>query len=247
MKSLIGKLIERRIPQYLLVYIGVAWGLMQFTQLIVDVFLFSPHWTKVVIFATFMLWPCYLLVVFRHGRPGADTWGLPEKVGVPANLLVAFAVLFFVFRSEDLGAATTSVTVADETGNLVERRVPKQEFRKRMVLFDLDADALADDDVWLTSFVPHAVYVDMMGDDFLDPLGRDQFLEKLRRSGYPQMRDVPLALKREIAEELHADWIVSGTIGKAGQQYVATVSLHAAGDGARAAEDSYTSTTSSIS
>ena len=239
MKNLIGRLLERRIPQYVLVYIGVAWGSMEFTKLIVDVFLFSPHWTKVVILATFMLWPSYLLVVYRHGRPGADSWDLADKVAVPANVLVVGAALFFMFRGEDLGAATTSITVADETGNLVEREVPKQEFRKRTVLFDFDADALADDDLWLTSFVPHAVYIDTLGDDFIDPVGPDQFIEKLRRSGFPQLRNVPLALKREIADELHADWIFFGTIGKAGEQYTATVSLHAAGDGDRVAEDSY--------
>ena len=55
MKDLVGKLLERRIPQYLVVYVGVAWGIMQFTQLIVDVFLFSPHWTKIAIFASAML------------------------------------------------------------------------------------------------------------------------------------------------------------------------------------------------
>ncbi|HEX7237965.1 MAG TPA: tetratricopeptide repeat protein [Gammaproteobacteria bacterium] len=239
MNNLVGKLVERRIPQYLLVYIGVAWGLMQFTQLIVDVFLFSPHWTKIAIFATFMLWPSYLLVVYRHGRPGTDAWGLPEKIGIPANLLFVFGVLFFMFRTEDLGAATTSVTVADETGTVVERKVAKQEFRKRTVLFDFDSDALADDDLWLTGFVPDAVYMDMLGDDFLDPVGPNQFVEKLRRAGYRNLRNVPLALKREIAEELHADWIFSGKIGKAGEQYTATVTLHSAGDGGRAAEDVY--------
>jgi hypothetical protein len=194
MKDVVGKLLERRIPQYLVVYIGVAWGIMQFTQLIVDVFLFSPHWTKVAIFATLMLWPAYLLVVYRHGRPGTDSWGLPEKIGIPANLLLAFGVLFFLFRTEDLGAATTSITVADEAGNVVERKVPKQEFRKRTVLFDFDADRLADDDLWLTGFVPDAVYIDMLGDDFFAPVGPNQFREKLRRSGYPNLRGVPLAL-----------------------------------------------------
>jgi tetratricopeptide (TPR) repeat protein len=239
MKDVIARLFERRILQYAVVYIGVAWGLMQFTQFIVGVFLFSPHWTKVAIFAALMLWPCYLLVVYRHARPGADSWGLPEKIGIPANLLIAFVVLFFMFRGEDLGAATTSITVADETGNVVEREVVKQEFRKRIVLFDFDADALADDDLWLTGLISDAVYYDTLGDDFVDAIGPNQFLEKLRRSGYPQLRNVPLALKREIADELHADWIFSGTIGKAGEQYTATVSLHSAGDGGRVAEDSY--------
>src|SRR5262245_54555269 len=239
MSNLVGRLLERRIPQFLVVYIGVAWGIMQFTQMIVDVFLFSPHWTKIAIFATFMLWPSYLLVVYRHGRPGTDAWGLPEKIGIPANLLLAFAVLFFMFRTEDLGAATTSVTVADETGNVVERQVAKQEFRKRTVLFDFDADTLADDDLWLTGFVPDAVYVDMLGDDFLDPVGPNQFVEKLRRAGYSNLRNVPLALKREIADDLHANWIFSGSTGKVGEQYTATVSLHAAGDGGSVAEDTY--------
>jgi len=239
MQNLVGKLLERRIAQFLVVYIGVAWGIMQFTQMIVDVFLFSPHWTKIAIFATFMLWPSYLLVVYRHGRPGTDAWGLPEKIGIPANLLLAFAVLFFTFRTEDLGAATTSVTVADETGNIVERQIPKQVFRKRTVLFDFDADALADEDLWLTSFIPEAVYVDMLGDDFLDPVSADQFVEKLRRAGYSNLRNVPLALKREIADDLHAEWIFSGTIGKVGAQYTATVGLHAAGDGRSVAQDVY--------
>ena len=239
MTTLVGKLLERRIPQYLLVYIGVAWGVMEFTKFVVDVFLFSPHWTKVAFFATLMLWPGYLLFVYRHARPGADSWGLPEKIAIPANLLVAFSVIFFMFRSEDLGATTTSITVADETGNVVEREVAKQEFRKRTVLFDFDAYALEDNDLWLTGFVPEAVYVDMLGDDFLDPVGSNQFIEKLRRSGYPNLRNVPLSLKREIADELHADWIFSGSVGKVGAQYTATVSLHAAGDGGRVAEDVY--------
>src|SRR5262245_31241101 len=216
MKDLVGKLLERRIPQFLLVYIGVAWGIMQFTQLIVDVFLFSPHWIKIAIFASAMLWPAYLLVVYRHGRPGADSWGLPEKIVIPANLLLAFAVLFFMFRGEDLGAATTSVKVADEAGNVVERKVAKQEFRKRTVLFDFDGVDLTDDDTWLSGFIPDAVYMDMLGNDFLDPLGPNQFVEKLRRAGYPKLRNVPLALKREVANELHADWIFSGTVGREG-------------------------------
>jgi len=239
MKSLIGKLIERRIPQYLVVYIGVAWGIMQFTQFIVGVFLLSPHWIKIAIFAPLLLWPSYLLVVYRHGRPGADSWGLTEKVGIPANLLLAFGALFLMFHGQDLGAATTSVKVADETGKVVERKVAKQEFRKRTVLFDFDAVDLADDDLWLAGFIPDAVYIDLLGNDFLDPVGVNQFVEKLRRSGYPKLRNVPLTLKREVAGELHADWIFSGTIGRAGQNYTATVSLHAAGDGKRTAEDTY--------
>ena len=79
----------------------------------------------------------------------------------------------------------------------------------------------------------------MLGDDLLDPVGPNQFVEKLQRAGYSNLRNVPLALKREIADDLHANWIFSGTIGKVGDRYTATVSLHAAGDGGNVSDDSY--------
>ena len=41
-----------------------------------------------------------------------------------------------------------------------------------------------DEDLWLTGFIPDAVYIDLLGDDFLDPVGPNQFVEKLRRAGY---------------------------------------------------------------
>ena len=239
MAPLIRSLMERRLPQYLLLYMGCAWAVMQFTQFIVDVYLLSPHWTKVVILATLMLWPAYLLVIYNHGRPGPNRWQLSEKVGIPANLLLAFVVLFVVFRGEDLGATTTSVTVADEEGNVIERQVAKQEFRKRTILFDFDPQGLAEDEHWVAGFIPDAVFVDLLGNDFFDPVGPNLFVEKLRRAGYPNLNEVPLSLKREVAEELHADWIFSGDVGRSGQDYAATARVHAVADGRLVSDTSY--------
>ena len=130
MSKFFARLIERRVPQYMLVYVGAAWGILEFTQFIVGEYLLSPHWTRIVFYAVLMLWPGYLLVVYRHARPGTDPWGRIEKIGVPLNLALAFVALFLMFRGEDLGAQTTVVTLADESGELVEREVAKQEFRK---------------------------------------------------------------------------------------------------------------------
>jgi len=241
MNKLFARLVERRIPQYMLVYIGAAWGILEFTQFIVGEYVLSPHWIRIVFYAVLMLWPGYLLIVYRHARPGADSWGRVEKIGVPANLLVAFVALFVMFRGEDLGAATTSVAVADEQGNVVEREVAKQEFRKRIVFFEFDSAGLADEDLWLTGFMPLAVNIDILGDDFFDPIQSSQLVERLRRAGLPTQRDVPLPLKREIADELHADWVLSGTIGRGEAGYAATVTLHRAGDSRLVAGESYAS------
>ena len=240
MNKLFARLIERRVPQYMLVYVGAAWGILEFAQFVVGEYLLSPHWTRIVFYALLMLWPGYLLFVYRHARPGADAWTLVDKLGIPANLAIAVVALFFIFRGEDLGAQTTSVTVADESGELVEREVAKQEFRKRIVFFDFDSAGLAEEDLWLTGFMPMAVTIDILGDDFFDPIQAAQLVERLRRAGMPTLRDVPLALKREIAEELHAGWILSGSIGLGGGGYAVTTTLHRVGDSRLVAEESYT-------
>jgi tetratricopeptide (TPR) repeat protein len=242
MNALTQKLLARRIPQYLLVYVGVAWGLIQFTQLIVDVFLISPHWTKVAIFASLMLWPGYLMVVYNHARPGVDPWLLSEKIGVPANLLVAVLALYFLFRGEDLGAATTSIVVQDEQGNVIERQMPKQEFRKRTILFNFDSLNLSEAERWLGNFLPTAISLDLMGDDFFDPVAPGLSAEKLRRAGYGQLDNVPLSLKRELADDTHAAWILSGAVGRNGDQFVVTVQLNSASDGNSVEELIYTGT-----
>jgi tetratricopeptide (TPR) repeat protein len=243
MSPLTQKLLDRRVPQYLLVYIGVSWGLIEFTNLIVDVFLLSPHWTKVAIFASLMLWPGYLMVVYNHARPGIDPWLLSEKITVPTNVLVAVCALYFVFRGEDLGAATTNIVVEDEQGNVMERQVAKQEFRKRTILFNFDPQGgLAEDELWLGSFLPTAINLDLTGDDFFDPVAPGLSAEKLRRAGYAELNKVPLSLKRELADDTHAAWILSGTVDKAGDNYVVTVQLTSTSDGTDVGELIYTGT-----
>jgi len=240
MNNVFARLIERRVPQYMLIYIGASWGILEFTQFIVGEYVLSPHWTRIVFYAVLMLWPGYLLVVYRHARPGTDPWGRVEKIGVPVNLALAFVALFLMFRGEDLGAATTNVAVEDESGNIVEREVAKQEFRKRIVFFDFDSEGLAEEDLWLTGFMPQAIYVDILGDDFFDPIPSGVLIERLRSAGFTTLRDVPLALKREIADEYHADWIFSGSIGRGGEGYVATADLHRVSDSSLVAGESYT-------
>ena len=63
-----------------------------------------------------------MLAWFR-GKPGRDRDSLArtEKIGIPANLVLCGAVLWMLFGGEDLGAATTAVTVETEEGEVSTR------------------------------------------------------------------------------------------------------------------------------
>ena len=125
MASLMRSLVERRVPHSVALYIGVSWGCVQFTHFIVNEFLLSPHWTRVVLAAVLLFLPSVLMLAWFHGRPGRNRFPLVERVGIPANVVVVAVVLTLAYSGTDLGAAVTRVTVENEDGETIERAIPK--------------------------------------------------------------------------------------------------------------------------
>ncbi|NIQ52938.1 MAG: hypothetical protein GWN71_05670 [Gammaproteobacteria bacterium] len=123
-------------PQYVAVYLGASWALIEFFAFLEDRFLLSPHLTNLVLSLLVLLLPSVLVFTYNHGRPGADRWRRGEKIFIPANLLGAAVVLFAGFSGKDLGAVTTTVNARDEEGNTIERaadaRVRLDEARLRL-------------------------------------------------------------------------------------------------------------------
>ena len=97
-------LTERRVPQYLAIYIGVCWGLVQFMSFLEDRYpsVVSAVWTDITLLATVLLIPSVALFTYNHGRPGRDRWTVLEKVAIPANLALAAGILFLAFGGRDL-------------------------------------------------------------------------------------------------------------------------------------------------
>ena len=237
MVGLARQLFERRVPQVLAIYAGASWGMVEFVNFIVEDFLLSPHWTRVVMTVLLLLVPTVVMIAWFHGRQGRDEVPLAEKIGIPANLVVAVGALFLLFGGSDLGAATTSVSVETEDGETVERVVPKPEFRKRTALFPFDAGpGLGEDEAWLTYMTPTVLELDLAADDFFEPLSFNAFRQRLMELGFPALLDVPLALKREVAEDFHAAFIAAGTVDRVEGRYRVTLSLYETGSGSPASE-----------
>lgn len=224
--SIVKDLVERRVPQYLAIYLGASWAIIEFFAFLEDRFLLSPHLTNLVLAALVLLLPSVVMVTYFHGRKGPDQWARIEKVFVPLNLLVAIVILFAGFTGKDLGAVTTRVTVEDEEGNLLERVVPKSEFRKRVAFFPLAAGSDNPEGQWIGVGVMAALHMDLYQDMFLDLRTPATFQEELTEAGFADAREVPDPLKRRITQDLHLGYYVDGTAEQLEDGFRVEVGLH---------------------
>ncbi len=234
-------LLARRVPQILGIYLAAGWGVLEFTDYIVSRYILSNHLTDLALMAWGLMIPTVIMLAYFHGRPGRDEWSKVEKFGVPINIVLAVALLIPTFAGKDLGAATRAITVEDEAGQLVERVVPKSEFRKRIALFyfeNTSADTTLD---WLQHGIPLAIQDDLLQDMFMVVRSSwPYFSERLKEVGYPSGVGVPFALRREIAEELHVNRMVSGTISGSADSLSVTVTLNDVSRGKLLTERSFT-------
>lgn len=221
----IRNLSERRVPQYLAIYVGASWGLIQFIDFVGSRYGLSPRWTDLTLLAVALLLPSVALYVYHHGRPGRDEWQRSEKVLIPLNVVVLAVVLTFVGAGSNLSAVTTRVRVVDEKGDTIEAMVPNKAYRKRVAIFQLDAagDTAA---AWLSFGIPLMTSEDLQQQNFIEVLQSPGMLDRMRKAGFANGTGVPLSLKREIAEELHVPYFVGGTVQKSGGDYVARIQVY---------------------
>ena len=234
MRELVRTLIERRVPHTLAIYAGASWALIEFVAFAVDEFLLSPHLTRVVLAGLLMLLPTVFMLAWFHGKPGKDRDEMTrtEKIGIPANLVVCAIALWVLFGDADLGSATTTITMETESGETVAHEYVKPEFRKRTALFPLEiGDGLGEEEAWTAYAVPLAIEYDLMTEDFLLPISPRVLSWGLERRGYPDPRGAPLSLKREVARESFAEFVVVGEIDRVDDRYRVTLTVHEAKSG----------------
>ncbi|MGQ0813290.1 MAG: tetratricopeptide repeat protein [Gemmatimonadota bacterium] len=224
MPTVIRSLSQRRVPQFLAVYLGAAWGLVQFVDFVGTRYLLSPAWTDLALLMFALLLPSVLLYVWNHGSPGKDEWQRSEKMVIPANLLIVVAALGFVGAGNDLGAITTRVSVKDEKGNTIERVVPKAEYRKRLAGFWFNSPK--DTSVaWLQKVMPLLVEHDLRQQNFVE-LVQPAFMREQLVKAATNFVDVPLGLKRQIATEMHIPYFWAGDVRKEGGDYAVDLRIY---------------------
>ncbi len=211
--SFFKELWRRRVPQIFGIYLAVGWGILEFADWLVNRYVLSPHLIDLALVAWATMIPTVLLISWYHGAPGRDRWTKAEKIGVPLNIAFAAVVMIAAFGGRSLGAATTSVTVEDEAGATVQRTIPKGEFRKRVAVFYFDNESGDTTLDWLSYAIPLGIQDDLLQDMFIVVRTAWPFFsERLDEAGYPEGVGLPLTLQKQIADELHLDYFVSGRL-----------------------------------
>ncbi len=221
-----SELLRRRVPQILGVYLAVGWGVLEFTDWLVNRYVLSPHLTDFSLVAWGLMIPSVLLLAWFHGAPGRDQWTRVEKFGVPANLAIGATLLVVMFGGRDLGAATESVTLEDETGRTIERSVPKSEFRKSLTPYFFDnasGDTALD---WLQYGIPYAIEFDLEQDPFINSRDTESAMRHLREEGFAEGVGVPLPLQRKVADQLHLSHFLAGQVSREAEKLAVTTFLY---------------------
>ncbi len=216
-------LVRRRVPHAIVVYGVASFAVYWILGFVVDRFVWSPHLPVFGLVAMATLIPAVAILAYRKGGGGS---AVITKLGLPANLAMSAAVLWLIFGSTDLGAATTTIIVEDEDGNATERVVPKSEFRKNVMVFPFENETSDTATNWVQYGLPVAMDVDLEQDLFIQFVPTDGLAEKFRQRGFPGGIDVPLALKRDLARDANHQFFVTGTYGVADGRIDVTVNLY---------------------
>lgn len=235
-------LTERRVPQYTAIYLGAAWGLVQFVDFIGTRYALSPAWTDLTLVALALLLPTVMLYTYHHGRPGPDEWHRSEKIFIPINLLLVLIVLGTVGAGRNLEAVTTRMTVKDEKGNTVEKVVPNEAYRKRVAMYMFDS-AEGSAVQWLSFGLPWLVYQDLQQQQFVELVPGIFMRERLRKAGFTDGTGVPLSLKRDIANDMHIPVFATGTVEASATNVTVHVKLYETATAKLLAEKTFTAAT----
>ena len=223
-------MINRRVPQIIGIYLAASWGILQFVDWCVNRYILSPNLVDFTLTTILSLIPSILILAYFHGAPGKDGWTKIEKIGIPVNILASIVVLFMFFSAEDLGAATETVIIENEDGQQIERVIPKADFIKNIALFPLENKITDPELTWVGYGIMGGLNCDISQEMFIN--SNEHVYPKLQEKGFYGKNSVPLALKREIAKELHVEYFFGGHVDQDERgDFIVNTSLYRTRDG----------------
>jgi len=219
---------QRRVIQITAIYLIMSYLLKLGIGFMVKEYMLSPHLTSLIWYILLSLIPSIILISYFHGRKGVSKWTKIELFGLPINIIAAVLVLIIVFKGKDLGAIATKVTIQNEDGENIEKLLVKNEYRKKILIFNVEnisGDTALD---YLQYGIPRMTEYDLSQDLLITPIFIMElpgFYTELIESGYPEGTGLPITLMKNYAENRHMNYFMFGDIDRENDEYLLNVKL----------------------
>ncbi len=233
--TLFDNLIKRRVFPIVGMYIAATWLVIELGDWITERFALPPNLTSYVFVAMIVMLPAVALVAYNHGAPGRDRWTRTERVFVPLNVLAAAAVIYLVNPGLNASAATETLEIADETGQIQTFEVARQGYHQEVIGYFWENLSTDDETDWLSYGLPIVLAHDLARVSpvisVLTPFGSDSIMRRLRNQGFERLQDVPRGLAVEIARDRRSAAFVLGSYRVDGDTISLNASMYSADSG----------------
>ncbi|MDJ0918300.1 MAG: tetratricopeptide repeat protein [Woeseiaceae bacterium] len=234
-ESLFQNLMHRRVPQITGMYIAAMWLVIELGDWVTERFGLAGNLTSYVFIAMLVMLPAVLLVAYNHGAPGRDRWTRLEKVFVPINVALAAVVLWSATPRINAEAATETMMIENEMGEMQEFEVARRGYHREIIAFFWQNDTGNPELDWLSYGLPILLEYDInrvspvvTADTPLDTLA---LKDRLREQGYDRLTGVPSGLAVELSGQRQSDALVVGSFGEDGNAKVISVRVLDASSG----------------
>jgi TolB-like protein/Flp pilus assembly protein TadD len=208
--SILQRLRERKLVQWALAYLAGAWVLVEATSLVVDQFGWPQVFARTVTVLAVLGFFVALVLAWYHGEKGRQRVSGPELLMIAALLLIGGIGLSFVDGREDPAAPE-----GPPTGSEVEDAATVLNRMPGIAVLPFTTRSSVTEDQFFT---------DGIQDDLLTRLSRVAGLRVTSRTSSDAYRDTNKTAP-EIGGELNVEYILEGSVQRAGEQVRINVQL----------------------
>ena len=245
-QSFLKKLLNRRVPQIVGLYIAATWMTVEIGEWVTEQLGLSASLVFYLFVVMVALLPAVAVIAWNHGAPGRDQWKRSEQLFLSANAALAVVLLLVVIELSPVGniaeaqGATIERVLIDETGEEQVFQVAREGFHKRIVSFFWSAThtETSEDEQWESYAIPWLISLDLNRDPLLsvDTPYNHRISSQLIEAGFTGAVGEPLPLALQLARDARAEFLIRGEFERAASGYRLTAYIHSVGSGRLVAE-----------
>lgn len=190
------RVLERKLVQVLLLYVGVAWGVAEVTGFLVDNYQLSRRLLDVTLFLLVLGIPTVAIVTWFHGEKGHQRVQRSE-----AAILALLAVIAAV-GSWQIGTAEPV-----ETRDL-SAVVDLGEHSVAVMPFDVSIPEL----LWLREGASELLTTGLAGHEGIRVVSGQRLYDLLRQEGHEDASEIPSAMASRLTRRAGARFLVDGSV-----------------------------------